>query len=188
GGGPGGAGGLGTGARQRCPAPLRGGRAGGDPRGRSARARSEPAGRSDAAEGGEGARGARGSRPHAAGRRPGARRGRAHASPPARPGGGGLHARRCDPSCDRSRPRAMRQALGAATLGAAMLIGALAFGASSLYLPAVALLLLAGGAAAWVALAVAGASIERTGGPPTVEEERAWPLRLEVRAGIVRPP
>src|SRR2546421_8169980 len=82
----------------------------------------------------------------------------------------------------------MSRALGVATLGAAMLAGALAFGASSLYLPSVALLVLAGGAAAWVTLAAAGAGIERTGGPPTVEEEQAWPLRLELRPGIVRPP
>jgi len=82
----------------------------------------------------------------------------------------------------------MSRALGVATLGAAMLAGALAFGASSLYLPSVALLVLAGGAAAWVTLAAAGAGIERTGGPPTVEEEQAWPLRLELRRGIVRPP
>src|SRR2546421_10701628 len=82
----------------------------------------------------------------------------------------------------------MSRALGVATLGAAMLAGALAFGASSLYLPSVALLVLAGGAAAWVTLAAAGAGIERTGGPPTVEEEQAWPLRLELPRGIVRPP
>src|SRR2546421_838675 len=82
----------------------------------------------------------------------------------------------------------MSRALGVATLGAAMLAGALAFGASSLYLPSVALLVLAGGAAAWVTLAAAGAGIERTGGPPTVEEKQPWPLRLELRRGIVRPP
>jgi uncharacterized protein (DUF58 family) len=82
----------------------------------------------------------------------------------------------------------MSRALGVAALGAAMLAGALAFGASSLYLPSVALLVLAGGAAAWVTLAAAGAAIERTGGPSTVEEEQAWPLRLELRRGIVRPP
>src|SRR5256884_3473059 len=82
----------------------------------------------------------------------------------------------------------MSRALGVATLGAAMLAGALAFGASSLYLPSVALLVLAGGAAAWVTLAAAGAGIERTGGPPTGEEEQAWPLRLQLPRGVVRPP
>jgi uncharacterized protein (DUF58 family) len=82
----------------------------------------------------------------------------------------------------------MTRALGVATLGAAMLAGALAFGASALYLPSVALLVVAAGAAAWVALAAAGACVERTGGPTTVEEEQPWPLRLELRRGIVRPP
>src|SRR5206468_1956335 len=55
-------------------------------------------------------------------------------------------------------------------------------------LPAVALLLLAGAATAWVTLAAAGAGVSRSGGPHTVEEERAWPLVLELRPGIVRPP
>jgi len=77
---------------------------------------------------------------------------------------------------------------GIAALAAAMLVGALAFGASSLYLPSVALLVLASGTAFWVALASAGASVERTAGPPTVEEETPWPVRLELRGGIVRPP
>jgi len=80
------------------------------------------------------------------------------------------------------------RALGAAGLGVAMLVAALAFGSTTLYLPSVALIALAGGAWAWVALAATGAGLERRGGPPTIEEERPWPLRLEVRAGAVRPP
>ena len=82
----------------------------------------------------------------------------------------------------------MTRSGGVAALGAAMLLGALAFGASSLYLPAVALLLLAGGLGLWVGLATAGAGIERTGGPATVMEESPWPLRLALRGGVVRPP
>lgn len=77
---------------------------------------------------------------------------------------------------------------GVALLGAAMLLGALAFGASSLYLPSVALLVLACGTGIWVTLAAAGARVRRTAGPPTVEEETPWPVRLDVQRGILRPP
>jgi uncharacterized protein (DUF58 family) len=77
---------------------------------------------------------------------------------------------------------------GAAVLGGLMLAGALAFGAASLYVPAVALLVLALAAAAWVALAAAGAAVERTGGPHAVEEERVWPLTLDLRPGLLPPP
>jgi uncharacterized protein (DUF58 family) len=77
---------------------------------------------------------------------------------------------------------------GAAALGGLLLASALTFGASTLYLPAVALLLLAAVSAAWVALAAAGAGLRREGGPHAVEEEHAWPLLLEVRPGLVRPP
>ena len=82
----------------------------------------------------------------------------------------------------------MSRAGGAAALGGLMLVAALTFGASTLYLPAVALLLLATVSAAWVALATAGASVRRQGGPHAVEEESAWPLVLEVEPGLVRPP
>jgi uncharacterized protein (DUF58 family) len=77
---------------------------------------------------------------------------------------------------------------GAAALGGLMLAAALAFGAAALYLPAVALLLLAAVAAGWVALAGAGAGLERHGGPHAVEEEHPWPLTLERKPGLVPPP
>lgn len=82
----------------------------------------------------------------------------------------------------------MSRALGAAALGCVLLVGGLTFGTPSLYLPAVALILLGIGAAAWVALAAAGAAIERTPGPHTVEEDQPWPLMLDSRPGIVAPP
>ncbi|MFL5780595.1 MAG: DUF58 domain-containing protein [Thermoleophilaceae bacterium] len=82
----------------------------------------------------------------------------------------------------------MIRAGGAAALGGLMLIGALTFGASTLYVPGVALLALAAVSAAWVALAAAGAGVERRGGPHAVEEEQPWPLLLELRPGLVRPP
>jgi uncharacterized protein (DUF58 family) len=82
----------------------------------------------------------------------------------------------------------MTRALGAALIGLALLLGGLTFGTPSLYVPAVALLLLGLGSAAWVALAAAGAGVERTAGPHTVEEDSPWPLVLDSRAGLVPPP
>ena len=69
-----------------------------------------------------------------------------------------------------------------------MLAAALTFGAATLYVPAVALLLLAVLSAVWVAFAAAGASLDRWGGPHSVQEEHPWPLTLEWRRGMVRPP
>jgi uncharacterized protein (DUF58 family) len=69
-----------------------------------------------------------------------------------------------------------------------MLAAALAFGSPSLYLPAVALVALGVGAPAWVALASAGAGLDRRLGPATVEEEHAWPVVLAHRRGLVPPP
>ncbi|HEX8742388.1 MAG TPA: DUF58 domain-containing protein [Thermoleophilaceae bacterium] len=82
----------------------------------------------------------------------------------------------------------MTRALGAVLLGLVLLAGGLGLGAPSLYVPAVALVLLGAGAAAWVAMASAGAGLERTTGPHTVEEGAAWPLLLDVRRGLAPPP
>jgi uncharacterized protein (DUF58 family) len=77
---------------------------------------------------------------------------------------------------------------GAAALGGLMLIAALTFDAATLYVPAVALLVLAAGAAAWVALAAAGAGIERRAALQAIEEEQPWPLLIELRPGLVPAP
>lgn len=69
-----------------------------------------------------------------------------------------------------------------------MALAALLFDAASLWVPACALIGLSGGAAAWVALAATGAGIDRRPGPATVEEEQPYPLRLELRQGLVPPP
>ena len=69
-----------------------------------------------------------------------------------------------------------------------MVAAAAAFGTASLYLPGVALLLLGVGSGAWVWLAATGARVERLPGPHTVEEEEPYPLRLELRQGLVPPP
>ena len=82
----------------------------------------------------------------------------------------------------------MTRAAGAAILGAALALAALLFDTASLWVPAVALIGLAVGAAAWVALAAHGAGITRAAGPPTVEEDQPYPLRLELRQGVLPPP
>jgi uncharacterized protein (DUF58 family) len=82
----------------------------------------------------------------------------------------------------------MTRALGAALLGGALVLAGAAFDSPSLHVPGVALLLLGGGAAAWVAAAATGAALHRAPGPPTIEEERPYPLRLEIRGGLVAPP
>ena len=82
----------------------------------------------------------------------------------------------------------MTRALGAAVVGLVMLLGGLTFGTPSLYLPAIALLVLGVGCAVWVALAAAGAGVRRTPGPHTIEEERPWPLLLDVDRGLLPPP
>ncbi|HEX8075941.1 MAG TPA: hypothetical protein VF545_13285, partial [Thermoleophilaceae bacterium] len=82
----------------------------------------------------------------------------------------------------------MTRAGGAAALGGLMLAAALTLGASTLYVPAVGLVLLAAAAWTWVALAAAGARLERRGGPHTVQEEHEWPLVLELHRGLLPPP
>jgi uncharacterized protein (DUF58 family) len=69
-----------------------------------------------------------------------------------------------------------------------MALTAVAFDTASLYLPAVALLVLSAGSALWVSLAAFGAGITRAPGPPTIEEEAAYPLRLELAQGVLPPP
>jgi uncharacterized protein (DUF58 family) len=80
------------------------------------------------------------------------------------------------------------RAAGAAALGAALALTAALFDAASLYVPAVALLVLSLGTMTWVGLAAAGAGITRAPGPHTVEEEAPYPLRLELAPGLLPPP
>ena len=75
-----------------------------------------------------------------------------------------------------------------ALLGLALCLAGGTFDTASLYVPGVALLLLAVGSAAWVRLAASGATVERLPGPHTVVEEHPYPLRVEVRSGALPPP
>jgi len=65
---------------------------------------------------------------------------------------------------------------------------AAAFASSSLYVPGLALMLLAVAAAGWVRAAAAGAAVERRIGPATVQEGRGWPIDVSARTGPVPAP
>ena len=82
----------------------------------------------------------------------------------------------------------MIRALATAALGVALCLAAATFDSASLYLPGVVLVLVTVAAAAWVVLAARGARVVRHTGPPTVVEEEPYPLRVEVRAGLLPPP
>ncbi len=73
-------------------------------------------------------------------------------------------------------------------LGIALCLSAATFDSASLYVPGVALALLAIVAVAWVLLAARGATITRRAGPHTILEEEPYPLRVEVRSGLAPPP
>jgi uncharacterized protein (DUF58 family) len=79
------------------------------------------------------------------------------------------------------------RAAGTFALGAAMTATATAFAASSLYVPGIALMLIAVVAATWVLAAAAGAAVERRIGPATVEEGRDWPIDILARTGVPAP-
>lgn len=82
----------------------------------------------------------------------------------------------------------MSRVAGTLALGAAMTVTAGVFGSPSLYVPGIALLLLATVAVVWVSGAAAGAALERRAGPPTVEEQRSWPIAIEARTGLLPAP
>jgi uncharacterized protein (DUF58 family) len=75
-----------------------------------------------------------------------------------------------------------------ALLGAALCLAGGTFDTPSLYVPGVALVVLAVGSVVWVVLAARGATVERVPGPHTVVEEDPYPLRVEVRSGVLPPP
>ena len=75
-----------------------------------------------------------------------------------------------------------------ALLGVALCLAGATFDTASLYVPGVALFLLAAGAVVWVRLAARGATVARVPGPHTVVEEDPYPLRVEVKSGVLPPP
>lgn len=82
----------------------------------------------------------------------------------------------------------MLRVAGTLALGAGMTATAAAFGSPSLYVPGIALMLLAVVATIWVTAAARGASLERRIGPATVEEEQAWPVEVTAGTGPVPAP
>ncbi len=80
------------------------------------------------------------------------------------------------------------RATATALLGVGLALAAATFDSPSLYVPGVALVALAAGAAIWVPLAARGASLTRHPGPPRVVEDEPYPLRVELRAGLLPPP
>jgi uncharacterized protein (DUF58 family) len=72
---------------------------------------------------------------------------------------------------------ALRLALG-------LVVAAAAFDAAPLYVPAVALLVLAGGLGAWVRLAGRGVAVHASG-PRSAVEDEPYPLKLELRRGLL---
>jgi uncharacterized protein (DUF58 family) len=76
----------------------------------------------------------------------------------------------------------MGGALRIGALGAALTLIAATLDAEPLYVPGVALLLLAAGAAAWVLAAARGLAVTRTIAVTTVHEDQDVPVRIQVRA------
>jgi uncharacterized protein (DUF58 family) len=82
----------------------------------------------------------------------------------------------------------MRPAAVTALLGLALVLVAATFDAEPLYVPGVAFVLLAAGAAAWVVLGARGVRIERTVGSARVLEEQPVVVTVIVRPGLLALP
>lgn len=89
---------------------------------------------------------------------------------------------------ERPRLHEWREALATALLGLVIGLIAAALDSSALYVPGIALLGLGLLAAGWVSLAARGASVSRALGPATVVEDEPYPLRVEMRTGLLPPP
>src|SRR5919106_1008490 len=70
-------------------------------------------------------------------------------------------------------------------LGIGFVLAGVFFDSESLYVPGIALVVLAGASWAWVELAAKGATLAVSPGPSTVVEEEPYPVRVEVGAGSV---
>ncbi|HKP21104.1 MAG TPA: hypothetical protein VJT68_06280, partial [Thermoleophilaceae bacterium] len=82
----------------------------------------------------------------------------------------------------------MGRAVLTALFGVALCLAGGTVDTPSLYVPGVALVLLSAGAVVWVRLAASGATVARMPGPASVVEDQPYPLRVEVRSGVLPPP
>ena len=82
----------------------------------------------------------------------------------------------------------MLRPLFTALLGVALCLAGGLFDTASLYVPGVALVVLSLGAVVWVLMAANGATVRRVPGPHTVVEDEPYPLRVEVKSGLLPPP
>jgi uncharacterized protein (DUF58 family) len=80
------------------------------------------------------------------------------------------------------------RAIVTVVLGIGLCLAGATFDSPSLYVPGVGLTLLGVASVAWVSLAARGASLIRLPGPPRVVEDEPYPLRVELRSGILPPP
>ena len=82
----------------------------------------------------------------------------------------------------------MRPALATGLLGLVLIVTAMLFDAEPLWVPGIALVAVAAGAIAWVALASRGVVVRRTLGATRVVEDEPVSVVLEVRAGVLALP
>ena len=82
----------------------------------------------------------------------------------------------------------MRPALATGVLGIAFVAAAMLVDAEPLWVPGVALIVLAAGCAAWVAIASYGVTVRRTLASTRVVEDEPLSVALEVRAGVLALP
>ncbi len=77
----------------------------------------------------------------------------------------------------------MVRARATLVLAAAFVLAGAAFDSPSMYVPGVALALLAGGARLWVGAASRRIRLEPESGPWAIQEDEAYPLELVIRRG-----
>ena len=82
----------------------------------------------------------------------------------------------------------MTRAIVTVALGIGLCLAAATFDSPSLYVPGVGLSLLGLASVTWVSLAARGATLTRLPGPARVVEEEPYPLRVELRTGLLPPP
>jgi hypothetical protein len=92
------------------------------------------------------------------------------------------------PRTARSAASGLRPALATGLLGLALVAQAALFGARPLWVPGIALAVLAAGSVAWVTIAARGVTVRRTLGATRVVEGETVSIVLELRAGLLALP